>query len=117
LSHFLTSCFSASAIIFSGHPSRFRGWPKKYRFWLRGRRAAHGAGQSSFDWPSGARAGRAPYWLWGAGGKLMRRQVTEARVRTLAMVRNSPPLDLAPRVVERDEYLLVEALLAQAAVE
>ena len=47
----------------------------------------------------------------------MRRQVTEAGVRTLAIVRNSPPLDLAPRVVERDEYLLVEALLAQAAVE
>ena len=38
-------------------------------------------------------------------------------MRPLAIVLNPPLLDLAARVVHRDEDLLIEALLAQAAVE
>jgi hypothetical protein len=38
-------------------------------------------------------------------------------MRPLAVVLHSPQFDLAPRVIERDKDLLIETLLAQAAVE
>src|SRR5216683_7166288 len=43
--------------------------------------------------------------------------MAKTRVRPFAIVFDSPPLDFATRIVERDEDLLVQSLLAQPAVE
>src|ERR1051326_4770732 len=43
--------------------------------------------------------------------------MTETRVRPFPVVFDSPSLDLAACVVERDEYVLVETLLPQPAIE
>ncbi len=43
--------------------------------------------------------------------------MAETRVRPFPIVFDSPPFDFAAHVVERDEDLFVEALLAEPAVE
>src|SRR5512137_2990385 len=43
--------------------------------------------------------------------------MAETRVRPFPIVFDSPPFDFASRVVKRDEDMLVQALLAQPAVE
>jgi len=72
--------------------------------------------QHFFCWPSGARGGLAPR-LSVAGRELCGYQIAEARMGPFTVVLHPPLLDLAPRVIERDEDLLIETLLAQAAVE
>jgi CheY-like chemotaxis protein len=68
------------------------------------------AGQLLVCWPSGARDGRAPLIL---GRELLGCQVAQNRVRPLAIVFDSPLLDLAACIVEGREDMLVETLLAQ----
>jgi hypothetical protein len=71
------------------------------------------AGQRSFCWPSVARAPR----LSGAGCELFRCQIAETRMRPLAVVLHAPLLDSLARIGERNKDLLVEAFIAQAAIE
>ncbi len=71
------------------------------------------AGQLLLCWPSGARDRLARCQCHERRGG----QVAETRMRALAIVLFTPGFYLAPRVVERDEDLLVETLLAQPALE
>src|SRR5258705_12229760 len=76
------------------------------------RRALHCAGQ--LCWPGGARDGRAPLIPC---RELLRCQVAETRVRAQVVVVVSPRLDNRARFTEAAEHVLVEALVAQLAVE
>ena len=67
-------------------------------------------------WPSGAREGCAR-WLFGQCRKLFGGQVAQARVWAFAVICDPPLFNFAPRVIEGDEDVFVEALVAQPRVE
>lgn len=87
---------------------------KRSSFGFEGRSALHCAGQLLVCWPSGVRDGRDPLMLC---RELLRCQVAETRVRPFPVIVDPPLFDLTPRIVERDQDVLAEALLAQPAVE
>jgi len=75
----------------------------------------HRAGQlRGCRWPSGAPEGRA-HLIFGC--ELLRRQVAQAGVGTLPIVRNAPAFDLSPGVIERQEDVLVETFFSQPGIE
>ena len=75
----------------------------------------HRAGQFLICcWPSGARSGRAHLMLC---RELLRGEVAEARMWPFAIVGDAPALDFTAGVVERQEDVLVEALLPQPGIE
>ena len=74
----------------------------------------HRGGQHCLRWPSGARDGRAPdcFAANSSGVRLPRLEWGRSR---LYSIRHCSIL--LPRIVERDEDVLVEALLAQPALK
>ena len=73
-------------------------------------------GQQFLSWPSGARQGRVPL-IDCPCRKFLRGEVAEARMWTFPIVLDAPCFDLAARIVERNENVLVEAFLAQPLIE
>ena len=68
------------------------------------------------SWPSSAREGRDP-WIDGLRRELLGRRDTEARMGAFAIVLDAPLLDLAARIVERNEDVFIQAFLAKARIE
>jgi hypothetical protein len=73
-------------------------------------------GQRFLSWLSGAREGRAR-WIGCLRRELLRRQVAQARMGALPIVLDAPRFNLAPRIVERNENVFIQAFLAQARIE
>jgi hypothetical protein len=64
------------------------------------------------SWPSGARGSQAPS-IGCLRRELLRRQVGQAQIGAFPIVLDTPRFDLAARIVERNENVLIEAVLSQ----